>query len=92
MLHSLYALSKHGQLHVSCLLVHELHLWPQSLCSKGSTNQPWGLTLNCQPEGLACFLWAGNVILLPDLFPPLILRTKDIAMSLPSAHIELPVY
>ena len=68
--HSHHAPRKHGHLHasVSCLLVHELHLWPLSLCSKGSTNPPWVLTLNCQPERLAFFLLAKKVIFLPELF------------------------
>ena len=92
--HSHHAPRKQGHLRasVSCLLVHELHLWPLSLCSKGSTNPPWVLTLNCQPERLAFFLLAKKVIFLPELFSSLVLRTRDMVMDLPSAHIELPVY
>ena len=92
--HSHQAPRKRGHLHasMSCLLVHEFHLWPLSVCSKGITNPPWVLTLNCQPEGLAFFLWAEKVIFVPELLSSLLLRTRYMVMALFSAHIELQVY
>lgn len=85
--------SQHGHLHAStsCLLLHELHLWPSSVCSSRSRNQPRSLTLNCLPRGLACLLWAREETLLHNLFPSLFLRTED-GIALPSTHIVLPVY